>query len=154
MAREYEMFTTFMNKTTDTVQSLNKSTYFAGLVMITLNIGSRYVDLNLGESVEMFIKQNITREILIFAIFWMGTRDILTATILTSAFIIVTQFLMNSDSSMCLLSDNYKRLKLDINSDGIISDEEINQAMLTLEKAKGQKENQRNMDLVNYYHST
>lgn len=154
MAREYEMFTNFMNKITDTVQSLNKSTYFAGLVMITLNIGSRYVDLNLGESVEMFIKQNITREILIFAIFWMGTRDILTATILTSVFVIVTQFFMNSDSSMCLLSDNYKRLKLDINSDGIISDEEINQAMLTLEKAKGQKENQRNMDLVNYYHAT
>ena len=154
MARDYEMFTNFMNKITDTVQSLNKSTYFAGLVMITLNIGSRYVDLNLGESVEMFIKQNITREILIFAIFWMGTRDILTATILTSVFVIVTQFFMNSDSSMCLLSDNYKRLKLDINSDGIISDEEINQAMLTLEKAKGQKENQRNMDLVNYYHST
>ena len=148
------MFTNFMNKITDTVQSLNKSTYFAGLVMITLNIGSRYVDLNLGESVEMFIKQNITREILIFAIFWMGTRDILTATILTSVFVIVTQFFMNSDSSMCLLSDNYKRLKLDINSDGIISDEEINQAMLTLEKAKGQKENQRNMDLVNYYHAT
>lgn len=154
MARDYEMFTNFMNKITDTVQSLNKSTYFAGLVMITLNIGSRYVDLNLGESVEMFIKQNITREILIFAIFWMGTRDILTATILTSVFVIVTQFFMNSDSSMCLLSDNYKRMKLDINSDGIISDEEINQAMLTLEKAKGQKENQRNMDLVNYYHST
>ena len=149
MAREYDMFTNFMNKITDTVQSLNKSTYFAGLVMITLNIGSRYVDLNLGESVEMFIKQNITREILIFAIFWMGTRDILTATILTSVFVIVTQFFMNSDSSMCLLSDNYKRLKLDLNSDGIISDEEINQAMLTLEKAKGQKENQRNMDLVN-----
>ena len=154
MARDYEMFTNFMNKITDTVQSLNKSTYFAGLVMITLNIGSRYVDLNLGESVEMFIKQNITREILIFAIFWMGTRDILTATILTSVFVIVTQFFMNSESSMCLLSDNYKRLKLDINSDGIISDDEINQAMLTLEKAKGQKENQRNMDLVNYYHST
>ena len=154
MARDYEMFTNFMNKITDTVQSLNKSTYFAGLVMITLNIGSRYVDLNLGESVEMFIKQNITREILIFAIFWMGTRDILTATILTSVFVIVTQFFMNSDSSMCLLSDNYKRMKLDINSDGIISDEEINQAMLTLEKAKGQKENQRNMDLVNYYNST
>ena len=154
MAREYEMFTNFMHKITDSLQSLNKSTYFAGLVMITLNIGSRYVDLNLGESVEMFIKQNITREILIFAIFWMGTRDILTATILTSVFVIATQFFMNSESSMCLLSDNYKRLKLDKNSDGIISDDEINQAMLTLEKAKGQKENQRNMDLVNYYHST
>ena len=34
------------------------------------------------------------------------------------------------------------------------TDDEINKAMLTLERAKKQKENQRNMDLVNYYQST
>ena len=154
MAKESEMFTNFIDRVTDSVNYLNKNTYFAGLVMITLNIGSRYVDLNLGDSVEMFIKQNITREILIFAIFWMGTRDILTASILTAVFVIVTQFLMNTSSTMCILPQNYKRMKIDTNSDGIISDDEINKAMLTLERAKRQKENQRNLDLVNYYQST
>tara|TARA_B100000900_G_scaffold213532_1_gene180917 strand:+ start:205 stop:627 length:423 start_codon:yes stop_codon:yes gene_type:complete len=138
----------------DMVNKLNRNTFFAGFIMIILNIGSRHVDLNLGESVEMFIKRNITREILIFAIFWMGTRDIITALILTIVFVIITQFFMNTSSSMCMLSEEYSRLKIDTNLDGIISDEEINKAMLTLERAKKQKENQRNIDLVNYYHST
>ena len=150
----HEMFKTFVNMTTDLINSLNKNTFFAGFIMIILNIGSRHVDLNLGETVELFIKQNITREILIFAIFWMGTRDIITACIMTMVFVIVTQFFMNTRSSMCILSDKYKRMKIDTNSDGIISDDEINKAMLTLERAKKQKENQRNMDLVNYYQST
>lgn len=154
MAQGYKMFANFVNTITDTVNSLNRNTYFAGLIMIILNIGSRHVDLNLGESVEMFIKQNITREILVFAIFWMGTRDIITASILTTLFIIITQFFMNTNSSMCMLSNKYKRMKIDTNSDGIISDDEINKAMLTLERAKKQKVNQRNMDLVNFYQST
>ncbi len=154
MSIKKDMFSNLLNNMNDMVNKLNRNTFFAGFIMIILNIGSRHVDLNLGESVEMFIKRNITREILIFAIFWMGTRDIITALILTIVFVIITQFFMNTSSSMCMLSEEYSRLKIDTNLDGIISDEEINKAMLTLERAKKQKENQRNIDLVNYYHST
>ena len=154
MALKENKFVSLINSLTNAANYLNKNTFFAGFVMIVLNIGSRHVDLNLGETVEMFIKKNISREILIFAIFWMGTRDIVTASILTIVFTIVTQYFMNTSSSMCLLSNEYKRMKIDINADGIISDDEINKAMLTLERAKKQKENQRNMDLVNYYQST
>ncbi len=154
MSINKDMFSNLLNDMNDMVNKLNRNTFFAGFIMIILNIGSRHVDLNLGESVEMFIKRNITREILIFAIFWMGTRDIITALILTIVFVVITQFFMNTSSSMCMLSEEYRRLKIDTNLDGIISDEEINKAMLTLERAKKQKENQRNIDLVNYYHST
>ena len=154
MVMKDNKFVTLVNSITDAANYLNKNAFFAGFVMIILNIGSRHVDLNLGETVEMFIKKNITREILVFAIFWMGTRDIITASILTIIFTIVTQYFMNTSSSMCLLSNEYKRMKIDINADGLISDDEINKAMLTLERAKKQKENQRNMDLVNYYQST
>jgi len=42
-------------------------------------------------------------------------------------------------------------MKIDTNKDGIISDVEINKAIETLEKAKKQKENERNMNLLNYY---
>lgn len=154
MALKENKFVSLINSLTNAANYLNKNTFFAGFIMIILNIGSRHVDLNLGETVEMFIKKNISREILIFAIFWMGTRDIVTASILTIVFTIITQYFMNTSSSMCLLSNEYKRMKIDINADGIISDDEINKAMLTLERAKKQKENQRNMDLVNYYQST
>ena len=128
MALKENKFVSLINSLTNAANYLNKNTFFAGFVMIVLNIGSRHVDLNLGETVEMFIKKNISREILIFAIFWMGTRDIVTASILTIVFTIVTQYFMNTSSSMCLLSNEYKRMKIDINADGIISDDEQSNA--------------------------
>ncbi len=43
------------------VESLNSSTFFAGIMMICLNIGSRYIQLNLDESTESYIKYALTR---------------------------------------------------------------------------------------------
>ena len=59
MAKQDNKFVSLVNMITNMANYLNKNTFFAGLIMIILNIGSRHVDLNLGDSVEMFIKQNI-----------------------------------------------------------------------------------------------
>ena len=142
-----------LSKANEYIDTLNNSKYFAGIMMILLNIGSRYIELNLSQSMESFIKYNIARELILFSIAWMGTRDIITSLILTSVFVILSDFLMNHNSSLCILSNKYKYLKVDKNQDGVISDIEINKAIDTLEKAKKQKEKQRNMNLLNYYHN-
>ena len=54
---------------------------------------------------------------------------------------------------MCILPNKYKYLKIDKNNDGVITDSEINKAIETLEKAKKQKDKNRNMELLQYYHS-
>ena len=41
---------------------------FAGLVMIMMNIGSKYVNLKLSKNQEEFLKGAIARQILIFSI--------------------------------------------------------------------------------------
>ena len=82
----------------------------------------------------------------------MGTRDIIVALVLTASFVILSEFLLNHKSNYCVLSKKYS-INIDKNKDGIISDSEINQAMSLLEKAKKQKEKQRNMNLLNYYQS-
>ena len=135
----------------DFLNTLNNSKYFTGVMMILLNIGSRFVEIKLSDSMESYIRYNIAREVLIFTIAWMGTRDIIVAFLLTAAFVVLAEFLLNSKSKFCVLSDKYKRMKIDTNKDGIISDVEINKAIETLEKAKKQKENERNMNLLNYY---
>ena len=58
---------------------LNNSKFFAGLVMIMLNIGSKYVTIELSKSQEAYLKNSVGRQLLIFAISWMGSRDILIA---------------------------------------------------------------------------
>ena len=135
------------------LNTLNNSKYFTGIMMILLNIGSRFVEIKLSDSMESFIKYNIAREVLIFTMAWMGTRDIIVALILTASFMILSEFLLNNKSNYCILPDKYKYLKVDTNQDEKISDSEINKAIETLEKARKQKEKERNSELLNYYHS-
>ena len=133
------------------IGSLNSSKYFTGVVMIMLNIGSRFVEIKLSDSMEQYIKYNIAREVLIFSMAWMGTRDIVVALILTAVFVILSDFLLNAKSNLCILPNKQQYLKLDTNNDGIINDVEINKAISLLEKAKKQKEKERNQTLMNYY---
>ena len=65
---------------------LNSSKFFAGLVMILLNIGSKYITIELSKSQEAYLRNSLGRQMLIFAISWMGSRDILIALALTAIF--------------------------------------------------------------------
>ena len=98
------------------------------------------------------LKKETAREVLIFTMAWMGTRDIVVALVLTASFMVLAEFLLNHKSNYCILPDKYKYLKVDTNQDGQISDSEINKAIETLEKARKQKEKERNSELLNYYH--
>ena len=57
------------------VQSINKSKLFAGLIIITLNIASKFVTIKLSKTVESYLKNTFSKQILVFAIAWMGTRN-------------------------------------------------------------------------------
>ena len=135
------------------LNSLNSSKYFTGIVMIMLNIGSRFVEIKLSDSMEAYIKYNIAREVLIFSMAWLGTRDIIVALVLTAVFVVLSNFLLNAKSNFCILPNKNQYLKVDMNNDGLINDVEINQAIQLLEKAKKQKDVERNQTLMNYYHS-
>ena len=78
--------------------SLNNSKFFAGLVMIMLNIGSKYITIGLSKSQEQYLRNSAGRQMLIFAISWMGSRDIVIALILTAVFTILTDHLFNENS--------------------------------------------------------
>ena len=120
-----------------------------------LNIGSKYITVKLSKSQEAYVRNNIARELLIFSVCWMGTRDIYTSIILTSAFFILTQHLFNEDSDYCILPKKYRQfhLALDTNNDGEISQVEINDAVNLLTKAKQQKQNQHKEHVYKYFTS-
>lgn len=132
---------------------LNDSKYFAGIMYILLNIGSRFIQLRFSKSTEMFIKSAIFRELLIFSIAWMGTRDLYMALFLTATFIILSDFLLNTDSRFCVLPEKYKKLNsiLDDNKDGEVSELEISNAITILERAKKQNREQKHIKILDYY---
>ena len=133
--------------------SLNNSKFFAGLVMIMLNIGSKYITIELSKTQEEYLKNHIARQILIFSISWMGTRDILMSLGLTAIFIILTGFLFNENSKFCVVPMEYRKYKdvLDLNGDGVVTPDEIKKAEEILSKAKQQQTNTTMLKTMNQF---
>jgi hypothetical protein len=134
---------------------LNNSKFFAGVVMILLNIGSKFIAIQFSRSTEEYLKLNITKQILVFAMAWMGTRDIYTALILTAVFTVLSDHLFNEESPYCVVPKKYRILTkiIDINNDGSVSEQEINNAISILEKAKREREAKNQKESFTLFHN-
>lgn len=108
-----------------------------GICIIFLNIASRYIDLKLTKNQELIVKK-LGKEVLIFFIAFIGTRDILVSIILTIVYWILINLLLHENSDFCILPDNLKKLHtiIDTNNDNKISKEELDNAYSILKKAK------------------
>ena len=131
------------------LNNINTSKLFIGITMIMLNVGSKYVDFKFTKGQEKLLREGLAREILIFAIVFMGTRDIVYAILLTAAFIILSEFAFNEKSKYCIVPEKMKQITslIDTNNDGIISPEEEAKALDVLNKA----ERYRKRDIQNKF---
>jgi hypothetical protein len=134
---------------------LNNSKFFAGVIMILLNIGSKFIAIQFSRSTEEYLKLNVTKQLLVFAMAWMGTRDIYTALILTAVFTVLSDHLFNEESPYCLVPKKFRVLAkiVDTNNDSIISEQEINDAISILEKARREKEMKNQKHSFTLFHN-
>jgi len=143
MVKLVKYFQNTFSSLDNTVQTLNKSKVFAGLMIITLNIASRFVTIKMSKTMQSYLKFTFSRYILIFAISWMGTRDIYIALIITLIFIILFEYLLDEESNFYIFSEefkDYQKSKADDEEDEKeVSDEDLKKAEKTLERAKKQK---------------
>ena len=128
----------FFNGMHKKILDLNTSKMFAGLMIITLNIASKFVTFKFGKTAEMYLKYTFSRQILVFAMAWMGTRDIYVAAGLTLIFIFIFDFLFNENSSLCILPNEFKEYYNNMDED--ISHDDYVKAKSTVEKYVEQKE--------------
>jgi hypothetical protein len=120
---------------------LNNSKFFAGVIMILLNVGSKFITIQFSKSTEEYMKMTVTKQLLVFAMAWMGTRDIYTALGLTAIFVILSEHLFNEESKFCIVPTQYRVLDkvMDTNGDGEVSESELASAISVLEKARREK---------------
>ena len=123
------------------VMYLNNSKFFAGVVMILLNVGSKFISIQFSKSTEEYMKFSLSKQLLVFAMAWMGTRDIYTALGLTAVFTILSDHLFNEESHLCVVPQEYRVMNklIDSNDDGIVTENELSAAIAVLEKAKREK---------------
>jgi len=122
-------------------QGINSSPYLAGVTMILLNIGSKYVEFGFTKTQEEALRNGLARELILFSMLFMATKDILQSILMTAAFVILTDHLFNHESHFCVIPSHLNRIALaaDRNGDNIISDKEEEEAIEILKRAKDQK---------------
>lgn len=66
------------------------SPFFIGVMMLLLNIGSRYITHEFSDNDEEYSQNILLRRLAIFAVCFIGTRDVIVSVILTAAFVILS----------------------------------------------------------------
>ena len=82
---------------------LNSSKYFAGITMLLLNLGSRYISAELSEMHENVLSHKIIRRLLVFTVVFVATKDVKVSFILTAVFVILVSGIFNEDSKYCII---------------------------------------------------
>lgn len=123
------------------VQVLNNSKMFTGLMILTLNIASRFVNFKMSKTMEAYLKFRFSKYMLIFAIAWMGVRDIYIALFIVLLFIVITDYLLDEESMFYILPEEFKDYHISMlenESEETITPADIKKAEETLAKAKKQ----------------
>lgn len=118
------------------IQNLNNSKFFAGILMILMNLGSKYISLELSETQDDFFSNIVIRRVMIFVVVFIATKDIITSFIITACFIIMVSGLFNENSKFCLIKNNCKQTK-------VISKEQVEKAKKIIRKYEIQEMNRK-----------
>ena len=86
--------------------NLSNNKLFAGSIMLITNIGSKYLVLDMPQTIEkLFSSYIILRSLVIFSIFFMATRDIKISILLTLLFFIIIKYFINDKSTFCIIQN-------------------------------------------------
>jgi hypothetical protein len=72
-----------------TIGFLNTNTMFTGIMLLILNVGGRYIVHELEGTDEEYSQNIFLRRVAIFAVCFIGTKDLVTSLILTASFVIL-----------------------------------------------------------------
>jgi hypothetical protein len=71
--------------------ALNDNKFFLGSMLILLNIGSRHLVDEFSTDPDAYSTNLVLRRLAVFAVCFVGTRDLVTSLLLTAGFVILAQ---------------------------------------------------------------
>lgn len=85
------------------IHEINMNPYILGIAYILLNLGGRFMVLSVTPAQEAFLQNIVFRPLLLFAIMFIGTRNLVVAFWLTLTILVILHYLLNENSSWYLL---------------------------------------------------
>ena len=87
------------------LQIFNSNPYFIGIMMLILNLGGRFISLEVTKKQEQFLQLPWVRRVLIFTVLFVATRNIWVAFWATVSVVILLGYLFNENSALCIFGN-------------------------------------------------
>jgi len=85
------------------IHDINMNPYLLGFAYILLNLGGRFMVLSVTPAQEAFLQNIVFRPLLLYAIMFIGTRNLVVAFWLTLTVLVSLHYLFNENSDWYLL---------------------------------------------------
>jgi hypothetical protein len=85
------------------ITTMNTNPYFIGMFMLLLNLGGRFLSLELTKKQEAFLQAQWVRPLIFFTVIFMATRNVVAAFWLTVMFFFVIWIVANENSPYCMI---------------------------------------------------
>ena len=87
------------------LQIFNSNPYFIGIMMLILNLGGRFISLEVTKKQEQFLQIPFVRRVLIFTVLFVATRNIWVAFWATVTVVLFLGYLFNENSALCIFGN-------------------------------------------------
>jgi len=91
--------------------AINTNPYFIGLMMLLLNLGGRFLGMEISKEQEKVFQNPWVRRALVFTVLFVATRNVFVAAIMTIFVLLFMSFLFNENSELCLWQDSCPKPK-------------------------------------------
>lgn len=86
-----------------TILAINSNPYIIGVLMLLLNLGGRFLSLELTKKQEAFLQSSWIRPLIFFTVIFMATRNIVAAFWITLFFFFFIWVVANENSPFCMI---------------------------------------------------
>lgn len=90
----------------DLLAALNNSKIVWGVTMLFLNMGAKYVMADLGKVHERVLANEIAKKIIVFSMFFVATRDIITAFVLMVFYVLIVDGVMHESRNFTMVESS------------------------------------------------
>ena len=81
----------------------NTNLYFVGIMMLILNLGGRFIAMEITKEQEGFFQHPWVRRFLIFVVLFVATRNLIISFWLTVIVVLTMGYLFNENSALCII---------------------------------------------------
>ena len=82
------------------IGSFNTNPYFIGIMMLVLNLGGRFLAMDVTKEQEKIFQNPWFRRFIVFTVLFVATRNVAVAAVLTLFVVLVFNYLLNENSAM------------------------------------------------------